>query len=167
MLAFEVGHGALRGIGERMGGAEDGAAVSADAVGCRGCGASIPVIVVEAARPLAVDGCIVGGWSVAEKCWKVSENKIQPIDRVPWHSCLVITHLAMIRLLGAIALAAAVTARDTFHESLTLHPLPDGKLSVLFEFTTQFSLHHGKGFRTSPPTPPPHPPSLQPTPAVG
>ncbi|RXK42297.1 hypothetical protein M231_00287 [Tremella mesenterica] len=28
---------------------------------------------------------------------------------------------------------------DAFHESLTLHPLPDGKLSVLFEFTTHFS----------------------------
>lgn len=28
---------------------------------------------------------------------------------------------------------------DTFHESLTVHPLPDGKLSVLFEFTTYFS----------------------------
>lgn len=33
---------------------------------------------------------------------------------------------------------------DTFHESLTLHPLPDGKLSVLFEFTTHFSLHGGE-----------------------
>lgn len=31
---------------------------------------------------------------------------------------------------------------DTFHESLTLHPLPDGKLSVLFQFTTHFSLHN-------------------------
>jgi phosphatidylinositol glycan class T len=47
------------------------------------------------------------------------------------------------RLAAPILLAAAAAARDTFHESLTLHPLPDGKLSVLFEFTTQFDLHHG------------------------
>lgn len=47
------------------------------------------------------------------------------------------------RLAAPIFLAAAAAARDTFHESLTLHPLPDGKLSVLFEFTTQFDLHHG------------------------
>ncbi|BEI85142.1 hypothetical protein CcaverHIS002_0505430 [Cutaneotrichosporon cavernicola] len=49
------------------------------------------------------------------------------------------------RLAAPILLAAAVAARDTLHESLTLHPLPDGKLSVLFEFTTQFDLHHGEG----------------------
>lgn len=42
--------------------------------------------------------------------------------------------------LGASALAAG--RPDTFHESLTLHPLPDGQLSVLFQFTTQFSLHN-------------------------
>ncbi|KLT45242.1 Gpi16 subunit, GPI transamidase component [Cutaneotrichosporon oleaginosum] len=49
------------------------------------------------------------------------------------------------RLAAPILLAAAAVARDTFHESLTLHPLPDGKLSVLFEYTTQFDLHHGAG----------------------
>lgn len=53
-------------------------------------------------------------------------------------------------LAAALAAVADASARDTFHESLTLHPLPDGKLSVLFEFTTQFSLHHGDGIRTSP-----------------
>ncbi|WVQ72702.1 hypothetical protein IAR50_002262 [Cryptococcus sp. DSM 104548] len=37
---------------------------------------------------------------------------------------------------------AFVSASDSFHESLTLHPLPDGKLSVLFEFTTYFTLSH-------------------------
>lgn len=42
-------------------------------------------------------------------------------------------------LLLAAALAPAAFA-DVFRESLTLHPLPDGKLSVLFEFTTEFEL---------------------------
>nr|ODN91950.1 phosphatidylinositol glycan, class T [Cryptococcus depauperatus CBS 7841] len=37
-------------------------------------------------------------------------------------------------LLGTIAVAG----KNTFQESLTLHPLPDGKVSVLFEFTTRF-----------------------------
>ncbi|WVR09363.1 hypothetical protein IAU60_006429 [Kwoniella sp. DSM 27419] len=31
---------------------------------------------------------------------------------------------------------------DSFHESLTLRPLPDGRLSVLFEFGTAFSADH-------------------------
>ncbi|EKD02669.1 hypothetical protein A1Q2_03095 [Trichosporon asahii var. asahii CBS 8904] len=48
-------------------------------------------------------------------------------------------------LLG-LAVTALATEQgipeDTFHESLTLHPLPDGKLSVLFQFTTHFSLHN-------------------------
>lgn len=45
--------------------------------------------------------------------------------------------------LAATALATGKSAADdTFHESLTLHPLPDGKLSVLFQFTTHFSLHN-------------------------
>ncbi|ODO05758.1 hypothetical protein I350_04819 [Cryptococcus amylolentus CBS 6273] len=35
---------------------------------------------------------------------------------------------------------ALVSALDSFQESLTLHPLPDGKLSVLFKFTTYFTL---------------------------
>ena len=34
---------------------------------------------------------------------------------------------------------AAARGDDAFHESLTLHPLPDGKLSVLFEFSTYFT----------------------------
>jgi hypothetical protein len=37
------------------------------------------------------------------------------------------------------ALAAALSTSNSFHEALTLHPLPDGKLSVLFEFTTYFA----------------------------
>lgn len=37
------------------------------------------------------------------------------------------------------SLRAVLASGDSFHESLTLHPLPDGKLSVLFEFTTYFS----------------------------
>lgn len=48
-------------------------------------------------------------------------------------------------LLGLAVSAFATEQRalqDVFHESLTLHPLPDGKLSVLFQFTTQFSLHN-------------------------
>lgn len=50
--------------------------------------------------------------------------------------------------LGVLGLAATALAfqqppkADSFHESLTLHPLPDGKLSVLFQFTTHFSLHN-------------------------
>lgn len=43
------------------------------------------------------------------------------------------------------AVLASGSGQDTFHESLTLHPLPDGKLSVLFEFTTHFSLHNSDG----------------------
>ncbi|WVQ81825.1 hypothetical protein IAT38_003952 [Cryptococcus sp. DSM 104549] len=35
--------------------------------------------------------------------------------------------------------ATADSPSNSFHESLTLHPLPDGKLSVLFEFTTVFT----------------------------
>ena len=43
-------------------------------------------------------------------------------------------------LLPILTLAKAVTpSTDSFHESLTLHPLPDGRLSVLFEFTTYFT----------------------------
>lgn len=49
-------------------------------------------------------------------------------------------------LSAALGATAAIAAPpDTLHESLTLHPLPDGKLSVLFEFTTHFSLHKGSG----------------------
>lgn len=52
-------------------------------------------------------------------------------------------HSTMIRSksLAALLLApllAAAGPNDSFHESLTLHPLPDGKLSVSFEFTTYF-----------------------------
>lgn len=52
-------------------------------------------------------------------------------------------HVLAAALAAAATASATVSARDTFHESLTLHPLPDGKLSVLFEFTTHFDLHHG------------------------
>jgi phosphatidylinositol glycan class T len=37
------------------------------------------------------------------------------------------------------ALEAALSGSNSFHEALTLQPLPDGKLSVLFEFTTYFT----------------------------
>ncbi|TXT09217.1 hypothetical protein VHUM_02691 [Vanrija humicola] len=50
--------------------------------------------------------------------------------------------LAVLSISG-LAAAQPSPPPDTFHESLTLHPLPDGKLSVLFEFTTHFSLHGG------------------------
>ncbi|ORX38276.1 GPI transamidase component PIG-T [Kockovaella imperatae] len=43
-------------------------------------------------------------------------------------------------LLPILTLVKATSTYDeSFHESLTLHPLPDGRLSVLFEFTTLFS----------------------------
>ncbi|KIR28270.1 phosphatidylinositol glycan, class T [Cryptococcus deuterogattii 99/473] len=42
-------------------------------------------------------------------------------------------------LLFTPVLLAAGHSPNSFHESLTLHPLPDGKLSVLFEFTTYFT----------------------------
>ncbi|KAL7422530.1 Subunit of the glycosylphosphatidylinositol transamidase complex-like protein [Cryptotrichosporon argae] len=49
------------------------------------------------------------------------------------------------RLASAAALiCASILARahdDTFTESLTVRPLPDGRLSVAFEFTTAFELH--------------------------
>ena len=44
----------------------------------------------------------------------------------------------LLRFLVA-ALSVAAHPDDSFHEVLTLHPLPDGKLSVLFEFTTYFT----------------------------
>lgn len=44
----------------------------------------------------------------------------------------------LIATLLAPAVAHAAPG-DSFHETLTLHPLPDGKLSVLFEFTTYFT----------------------------
>ncbi|RSH85639.1 Subunit of the glycosylphosphatidylinositol transamidase complex-like protein [Saitozyma podzolica] len=48
------------------------------------------------------------------------------------------------------ALAAALSTSNSFHEALTLHPLPDGKLSVLFEFTTYFaSASTGSSLRQS------------------
>jgi phosphatidylinositol glycan class T len=43
--------------------------------------------------------------------------------------------LRSLSLLGALATSQA---REAFHESLTLLPLPDGKLSVSFDFTTDF-----------------------------
>jgi len=43
-------------------------------------------------------------------------------------------------LITILTLVNNVIAKpSTFSESLTLHPLPDGKLSVLFEFTTHFA----------------------------
>ena len=49
--------------------------------------------------------------------------------------------LLLSSILPVLTLARHVSAAssDTFGESLTLHPLPDGKLSVLFEFTTHFT----------------------------
>lgn len=44
----------------------------------------------------------------------------------------LITILTLVR--GVLA-----SPPESFVESLTLHPLPDGKLSVLFEFTTHFA----------------------------
>lgn len=46
--------------------------------------------------------------------------------------------LAVFCQLGS-SLIKAEKVEDEFFESLTLHPTPDGKLSVLFEFTTYFS----------------------------
>lgn len=46
-----------------------------------------------------------------------------------------------------LAATASSTPPDEFHETLTLRPLPDGKLSVHFEFTTRFSLHGSDGGR--------------------
>lgn len=37
-----------------------------------------------------------------------------------------------------LGLIAGSRARENFHESLTVLPLPDGKLSVSFDFTTEF-----------------------------
>lgn len=51
------------------------------------------------------------------------------------------TLIALGAAAAAVSAAEPPTASDTFHESLTLHPLPDGKLSVLFQFTTHFDLH--------------------------
>ncbi|WRT68675.1 uncharacterized protein IL334_005654 [Kwoniella shivajii] len=46
-------------------------------------------------------------------------------------------------LLAPIYAAASKASRhhpdDAFYESLTLHPLPDGRMSVLFQFETEFS----------------------------
>ncbi|KAK8854554.1 hypothetical protein IAR55_003293 [Kwoniella newhampshirensis] len=47
--------------------------------------------------------------------------------------------LSSLKLLLLTPIYAAAISSDSFHESLTLHPLPDGKLSVLFEFTTYFT----------------------------
>lgn len=46
----------------------------------------------------------------------------------------------MLKLVLLAASLAPWALADAFRESLTLHPLPDGKLSVLFEFETDFSL---------------------------
>lgn len=49
--------------------------------------------------------------------------------------------LLLSTILPVLTLAKLVTAKDedSFRESLTLHPLPDGRLSVLFEFVTEFT----------------------------
>lgn len=46
-------------------------------------------------------------------------------------------HLDMFRL-ASLAVLGTALAGEAFHESLTLLPLPDGKLSVSFDFTTDF-----------------------------
>jgi phosphatidylinositol glycan class T len=50
----------------------------------------------------------------------------------------------MLRLLLLAASLAPVVLADAFRESLTLTPLPDGKLSVLFEFETDFTLSRSR-----------------------
>ncbi|WWD19310.1 hypothetical protein CI109_103768 [Kwoniella shandongensis] len=47
--------------------------------------------------------------------------------------------LSSLRIIILAPIYAAAVSSSSFHESLTLHPLPDGKLSVLFEFTTYFT----------------------------
>lgn len=49
--------------------------------------------------------------------------------------------LLLSTILPVLTLAKLVTAKDgdSFRESLTLHPLPDGRLSVLFDFVTEFT----------------------------
>jgi hypothetical protein len=59
--------------------------------------------------------------------------------------------LLLSSILPFLTLARHVSAVpiDSFAESLTLHPLPDGKLSVLFEFTTHFTGSSKAGERLS------------------
>lgn len=62
---------------------------------------------------------------------------------MPWLMRLIlpILQLALIALPLAVAVIVPKEGSDSFHESLTLNPLPDGKVSVLFEFTTYFTRH--------------------------
>lgn len=45
----------------------------------------------------------------------------------------------LLLLFAPIRHSLAETTTNSFRETLTVHPLPDGKLSVLFEFTTYFT----------------------------
>ncbi|CAD6583627.1 MAG: tetrahydrofolate synthase, partial [Tremellales sp. Tagirdzhanova-0007] len=45
----------------------------------------------------------------------------------------------LVLILSSYHFTSASSGINSFHESLTLHPTPDGKLSVLFEFTTYFT----------------------------
>lgn len=45
--------------------------------------------------------------------------------------------------LVCLALVGIALAKESFHEFLTLLPLPDGKLSVSFDFTTDFDDNAG------------------------
>lgn len=56
-----------------------------------------------------------------------------------------LSHFVAVLSSAVLASAGPTSPQDAFHEVLTLQPLPDGKLSVLFEFTTHFSLHKGDG----------------------
>jgi phosphatidylinositol glycan class T len=55
-------------------------------------------------------------------------------------------------VITALLLLGGCLAREAFHESLTLHPLPDGKLSVSFEFSTEFDNSAGFHNTLTPPS---------------
>jgi phosphatidylinositol glycan class T len=50
---------------------------------------------------------------------------------------------------ACLLLALGTSAAESYHESLTLHPLPDGKLSVSFDFTTYFEASDQFGYHNA------------------
>lgn len=58
----------------------------------------------------------------------------------------------LLRSLGLLGILATTQAIESFHESLTLTPLPDGKLSVSFDFTTEFDASAGYDNLLTPPS---------------
>ena len=93
-----------------------------------------------------------GGLHRWSSSWQPSPSRREPdIDSVNnnnhYRAAMMLSHFVAVLSTALVALGAS-TPQDTFHESLTLHPLPDGKLSVLFEFTTHFNLHKGSAGRT-------------------